>query len=128
MKVGDTIKWTAEGKTVTGQVLAMDDKRVKFQTKTEVLDVLLDDGKFEVIDGTVAVEPSPAPQRKARSAKTKRPPAAGTKTEAAMAIYKAMPNGTRQEIIKAFIDRIGLSPAGAATYYTNCKNASKGKP
>lgn len=124
MKVGSTIKWTDDnGKETLGQVLTVDSKRVKFKTEKQgVLDVLLSDGIFELSKETLNFEEAPPEPKK--GSRSKREPTIGSKTEAALKLYKSMPGSTRQEIIKAFIDKVGLTPSGAATYYTNCKKRS----
>lgn len=121
MKVGSVIKWTDDsGKETLGQVITVDNKRVKFKTQDQgVLDVLLSDGIFELSKETLKfVDP---PQEVKKSSRSKREPTAGSKTEAALKLYKSMPGASRQDIIKAFIEKVGLTPSGAATYYTNCK-------
>lgn len=125
MKVGSTIKWTDDsGKEVLGQVVALDSKRVKFKTVKEgVLEVLLSDGIFELSKETLVFTDTPPPEPK-KSSRSKKAPTSGSKTEAALKLYSAMPNATRQEVIKAFIEKVGLTPSGAATYYTNCKKRS----
>lgn len=123
MKVGSIIKWTDDKENETlGEVVSLDSKRVKFKTKDGMLDVLLSDGIFELYKGTenLTFDDVKPPEVK-KTKKLQRPPTKGSKTEAALAIYKAMPTSTRQEIIKAFIEKVKLTPSGAATYYTNCK-------
>lgn len=50
-------------------------------------------------------------------------PGAGTKMERAIDIYKAMPGASRQQLISAFVDQLGMTPAGASTYAYNVKKA-----
>ena len=53
---------------------------------------------------------------------TVRPGAIVNKRAAATLIMRLNPNLTRAEIIKKFVAEVGLTPAGAATYYYNIKN------
>ena len=49
-----------------------------------------------------------------------------TKVHVAKQIVEANPNATRSEIVKMFIDQLGMSKAGATTYgYNLAKNAAK---
>jgi hypothetical protein len=122
MKVGDRIKWTANDRTYLGVVMAVTDKHVKVRTPEEIKEFPLDYDKFEIVEETLTVDAESSPEtKKDRAERLKRPSTAGTKTEAALVVYKSMPDATRQEIIKAFQEKVGLSAAGAATYYTNCK-------
>jgi len=75
-------------------------KRVPIQTR-------------RVVDGIVQEEHAGKKARTARS---------GSKTEAAQKIYDRMnaQGATRQEVVKAFVAELGLSPAGANTYFYNC--------
>lgn len=47
-----------------------------------------------------------------------------TKRDRALAVYRSHRNKTRAEIISMFIGEVGLTPAGAATYYQNFKKAN----
>lgn len=127
MKAGDVITWTSDGDgrpetTVLAQVISLTDRRIKLRVKdgTEV-NVLLTDGTFTPSTEEFKLE-VPAPRTK-KSSRKKKAPATGSKTERALEVMKSMPTGTRGEIIKAFVDKVGLTPAGAATYYTNCRKA-----
>lgn len=65
----------------------------------------------------------PAPRKPVeKKAKVARKPAkkGGTKIEAAMAIYKKA-SGSRQEIITAIAEGMGLERHAAAGYYQSCK-------
>lgn len=61
--------------------------------------------------------------QKATVVKPQHAPAAGTKMERALEIYKNMPGASRQQIIDAFVSQLGMTPAGASTYQYNCKKA-----
>ena len=43
------------------------------------------------------------------------------KVEAAMAIYKKLKNGDRETVVAAFVEGASLTPAGAVTYWYNCR-------
>lgn len=47
-----------------------------------------------------------------------------TKKVKAMEIYNTYSASPRQMVLKMFIDRLGMTLAGASTYYANCKKAS----
>jgi hypothetical protein len=125
MKVGDVVRWTSDDgrgeKTLLGEITLITDKRIKFKTIEGELDVLKTDGKFEPTDEKIDFPATAPPAPKKRSKKKTNQPTAGSKTEAAIKIYRSMQGSTRGEIIKALIDKANLTPAGAATYYTNCK-------
>ncbi len=47
---------------------------------------------------------------------------AGTKYEAAVAIYKDASDKTRKDVIQLFVEKLNMTPAGASTYYAMCKH------
>jgi len=55
-----------------------------------------------------------------------KPAVTGSKMEQCMTVYVAMTaaGAPRKEIIEAFVSLIKMTPAGASTYYQNCKKAS----
>ena len=48
----------------------------------------------------------------------------GSKAEKAMFIFERV-GGTKEGVIKAFMEELSMSTAGATTYFYNCKKASK---
>ena len=44
-----------------------------------------------------------------------------TKVEAAMAIYRALPDCSQELVLQAFIGGASLTPKGALTYWYNCR-------
>lgn len=48
-----------------------------------------------------------------------------SKRELAMEIYARMSGSSRHEVIQAFVNELGMTPAGASTYYQNCKTLWK---
>lgn len=59
--------------------------------------------------------------QKAAVVKPQHAPAAGSKLERAIEIYKSMPGASRQQIIQAFVSQLGMTPAGASTYQNTVK-------
>lgn len=49
-----------------------------------------------------------------------------SKKDQAQQIFNSMKDSSRKEIIEAFVAQLSMTPAGAATYYANCKRASTG--
>lgn len=67
-----------------------------------------------------AVEPAveaPIARAKKAAPKTVKTPGKGTKLEQAKALFKANPEMTRAEIIALFQAELGMSKAGATTYF-----------
>lgn len=127
-KVGQFIKWTAEEGSHIGQVLRVTDARIEFQTQHGAMSVPLTDGTFEetqAIDLTTKDRVIPQGEHvtahKRTEAKAKSAPAAGSKLEQAVAIYKEMPGASRKELIDAFVSKLGMTPAGASTYASTVK-------
>jgi bisphosphoglycerate-independent phosphoglycerate mutase (AlkP superfamily) len=48
-----------------------------------------------------------------------------SKADAAMAIFEALKAEEKDVVIAAFIDGATLTPAGAVTYFYNCKRKAK---
>ena len=44
-----------------------------------------------------------------------------TKVEVAMAIYKKLKSADRETVVAAFVEGASLTPAGAVTYWYNCR-------
>lgn len=75
----------------------------------------------EVLSGTKApVAASKAKAVKAKTAKKSDGPRAGSKGDMALAIYKRL-NGDKTSVISAIQTEIGMSQAGATTYFYNAK-------
>lgn len=53
-----------------------------------------------------------------------RPTDESSKAGMARALFKKLAGKPRKEIIQQFIDKLGLTPAGAATYYQSLKKAA----
>lgn len=49
-----------------------------------------------------------------------------SKKDQAMQIFLKMKGNDRKTIIQAFVDQLGMTTAGASTYYANCKRADGG--
>lgn len=54
-----------------------------------------------------------------------RPTDESSKAGMARALFKKLAGKARKEVIQAFIDKLGLTPAGAATYYQTLKKAAE---
>ena len=52
-------------------------------------------------------------------------PKKGAKKEMAESLFKENKNKSKQEIMDIFMEQVGMTPAGASTYYYNCKNLYK---
>jgi hypothetical protein len=133
MKVGDTIKWTAQDKpheekfSEVGVVKVLTPTRVKFKTKHGLVDVRLDDGTFEVVEaGTSSLDTQEDNAGSAQSTSAQPTVKAGSKLERAIAIVKANPTASRKELIQLIVDQLGMSAAGASTYAHNAKKAVAG--
>lgn len=89
----------------------------KFKDITEAYRTLKDQNKRATYDRRYPLhgQPQVHADHKARHQPT------GTKAERARALFRAMSGAARKTVIQAFIDQIGLSQAGASTYYSNCK-------
>lgn len=46
----------------------------------------------------------------------------GSKREQAIELYGKLVGKSRKEVIEAFVTDLGMTPAGASTYYQNCKS------
>lgn len=118
MKVGDRIKWRSQdenGEFVTvGKVYAINDKFVWFFAEGLQMSVPLTDGTFEVTNVATTTEVKVAAE--AAITKAKAAVRTGTKLEQAVDIYKGMKDATRQKLIKAFVDQLEMTTAGASTY------------
>lgn len=69
----------------------------------------------------------PAPQEKGKRAPRKTADGKPSKMERAIAVFKSNPKQPRKVIIKKFIDDVGLTKAGASTYYTLVQQKLKGE-
>jgi DNA-directed RNA polymerase specialized sigma24 family protein len=67
------------------------------------------------------------PVSKKKSEPKERKVRSGTKMEAALAVMTKYPDKARKEIIAKFIDDVGLTKAGAATYYSLVQKKMKTK-
>lgn len=65
----------------------------------------------------VATMTAPKPQQS-------KVPATGTKMERALALFRANPTEARLNMIEMFVRELGMTNAGASTYYYNCKKAA----
>ena len=89
------------------------------ETATEV-----NEGKAPVIEKTAkkkAEKVVKAPKIKAE--KPVKEPKGPSKAEQARAIYAAAEDKSRAAVTKLFVEQLGLTAAGASTYFQNCKKA-----
>ena len=77
----------------------------------------------QTLAGTKAAPASAKAKPKARVAKKSDGPRAGSKGEAAIAIYKRL-NGDKAAVISAIQSELGMSLAGSTTYFYNAKKAA----
>jgi hypothetical protein len=114
MHIGDFIKWTGQdedGKfSHTGKIISLNEVWVEFQTPVGVMCVK----RTEKLTAAEPIELKSVAKPKVEPAKAE--PKAGTKLERAIAIYKAMTEPTRSQLINAFVTQLGMTPAGASTY------------
>lgn len=117
MKIGDFIEWTSqdeEGKfTHVGKVLSVDDNEVELLTKVGTMTVPLDDGSFKK---TKPIKLADITEVMAKVKKEIAVAKTGTKLERAVVLYRNMKDATRQKLIKAFVEELDMTPAGASTY------------
>jgi hypothetical protein len=74
----------------------------------------------EVLSGTKAAPAASKAKAKPKAAKKSDGPRAGSKGDMALAIYKRL-NGDKTAVISAIQSEIGMSAAGATTYFYNAK-------
>jgi hypothetical protein len=53
------------------------------------------------------------------------PTTGGSKMDRAKAVYNRMAGAARKDVIAAFVSEVGLTPAGAGTYYQQIKSKNK---
>jgi hypothetical protein len=77
----------------------------------------------QTLTGAKTAPASAKAKPKARAAKKSDGPRAGSKGEAAIAIYKRL-GGDKTAVISAIQSELGMSLAGSTTYFYNAKKAS----
>lgn len=77
-------------------------------------------GKLTYQQAREAVKTPVAPKPKATPVAAK-PAVAGSKFEQCLAVYKSNAHLERSEIAALFVKQVGMTPAGANTYYYKCK-------
>ena len=77
----------------------------------------------QVLSGTKAAPAAAKAKAKAKVAKKSDGPRAGSKGEAALAIYKRL-GGDKSAVISAIQAELGMSVAGSTTYFYNAKKAA----
>lgn len=77
----------------------------------------------QVLTGAKAAPAASKAKAKAKVAKKSDGPRAGSKGEAALAIYKRL-NGDKSAVISAIQAELGMSVAGSTTYFYNAKKAA----
>lgn len=114
MNIGDKVKWTGDSDegplTYVGKVMSIGGGFIEIDTGKFTIGVAREDGTFEVVKpGNVKCVPAP-------TVTTTVAAKSGTKFERAVDIYRNMKDNTRQKLIKAFVDQLEMTPAGASTY------------
>lgn len=123
--IGKHITWIVDGHSEHGVCIFDDGKRYEMQTACGVMGFPYGDGEVKVGDkatemptrNTVVVEATPAAVKRQPRQVSGQP----TKRERAVAIYNKMVGASRKAIIEAFIAELDMTPAGASTYYAQCK-------
>ena len=134
MQIGDFVKWTSTDESGTfshrGQVIDLTDTIVVLNTTEGRMGVRLEDGKFtktrkfDLPDVQPVVKPKARKTKSKKTGAAKRPsgqPREGSKLAQAIEIAKSLETVDRKTLIAAFVDQLGMTPAGASTYASNVK-------
>jgi hypothetical protein len=145
MKAGDIVLWSApDCEPEKGIVVKVTEKRVYIRAQGYSFERNLSDGVFTVLPDDIKFVASvlkPMMEESNVSAKTKNvkakakkvvakktkakakagPARQGSKMAEAISIYNASKDKERKDVIQLFIDKVGLTKAGASTYYQIAK-------
>ena len=83
--------------------------------------------KYDLKDPDVRIVPKPEIREideasvRAAQGRTK----VGSKMDRAIEVFYANPEATRKQVIALFVSELGMTPAGASTYYQTIKSNSK---
>lgn len=82
----------------------------------------LKDADIRIVDQTahVAVDENHIRQQQGRTK-------VGSKMDRAVELFYKHPDHSRKQMIQLFVEEIGMTPAGASTYYQSIKSNSKSK-
>lgn len=111
-------EWLLDDKREFGKPYPGFPEDVKRKGKKMQSNVIAD--MTQVLSGTKATPAAAKAKPKARTAKKSDGPRAGSKGDMALAIYKRL-NGDKTAVISAIQSEIGMSQAGATTYFYNAK-------
>ena len=111
-------KWLLDDKREFGKPYPGFPEDLKRKGKKMQSNVIAD--MTQVLSGTKAAPAAAKAKPKARAAKKADGPRAGSKGDMALAIYKRL-NGDKTAVISAIQSEIGMSQAGATTYFYNAK-------
>lgn len=120
LNIGDTVKWITDEDTVIGVVLSVGD-RIELKTAYGLMEMPCTDGKFVKTNETVPVRKVDDAVVKTAATTTKKKLEAGSKIAQAVELYKNNREASRQELINLFVDKLGMTPAGASTYASQVK-------
>ncbi len=133
MQVGDTVKWTTRDDVVTGILMAFDGKRYTISPGNCTMEFPVGDGKVELVEPLLVQQVGRVmrPYQVAAIEAIKAMPTITmevcgvTKKQRAEGIYTCMQGrgASRTDIIHEFMATLGMTMAGASTYYANCKSA-----
>lgn len=113
------VRWSFEDGSYDGEVLAVTNSRIILQTDVGIIGVDQNDGEFKQIK-----RPANKPVTKlVKIVEPVRETVRGSKKELAMAIYNANKDEPKSHVVELFVKQLGMTPAGASTYYYNCKKA-----
>jgi hypothetical protein len=116
--IGDTVKWTTTDFSYVGCLLKLDGKAFLIQTEHGIMGSRVGDGTLEPSQASLGM---PAVRLVEAVAKTAKP---GSKLSQAIALVKQFAGLSRKEMIAKLVAEIGLTPAGASTYYSQAKKGA----
>lgn len=65
------------------------------------------------------------PEKNTKGFKVVKTPRGPSKADLAREIYASMPGASRRAVIERFVKEVGLTTAGASTYYQNIKGKNQ---
>jgi len=119
MNTGSFTKWTGADEEGTfshiGKIVSQNETWIDIQTPVGLMHVRRQDGTFEEHAPITLKESVQAPKTVTKHHK------GNTKIGRALVIYQGMKNASRQQLMAAFVEQLGMSPAGASTYAAQVK-------
>jgi hypothetical protein len=134
-EVNSFVKWTGEdgGFSYVGQIKHFDGETYSIDTEYGIMGVPKDDGRIEQVSkpdwwqsDVITVTPVSDAKPKAPRKKSKRQRLKGggpTKLDQVVHLLEGNPAllNNRKDAIVSIVEQLGMTPAGASTYYSNAK-------